>query len=98
MTFAHEGYRGFNGYGGDLVGQSMDSLKSMGVNAVAIVPYTFMRGIEAVDTLPIPEHYGAENDSAVRNSVREAHERGFRVMLKPQIWIRGHWPGAIDFA
>ena len=75
----------------------MDSLKSMGVNAVAIVPYTFMRGIEAVDTLPIPEHYGAENDSAVHNSVREAHERGFRVMLKPQIWIRGHWPGAIDF-
>ena len=98
MTFAHEGYRGYNGYGGDVVGLSLDSLKSLGVNAVAIVPYTFMRGIEAVDTLPIPDHYGAENDSAVQHSVREAHRRGFAVMLKPQIWIRGHWPGAIDFA
>ena len=98
MTFAHEGYRGYNGYGGDMVGLSMDSLTKLGINSVAIVPYTFMRGIEAADTLPIPDHYGAENDSAVRHSVREAHRRGLHVMLKPQIWIRGHWPGAIDFA
>ena len=98
MTFAHEGYRGHNGYGGDLVGPSMDSLKVMGVNAVAIVPYTFMRGEGVVDTFPIPDHYGAENDSAVLHSIRNAEARGLYVMLKPQIWVRGSWPGDIDFA
>ncbi|PPK86405.1 hypothetical protein CLV84_3331 [Neolewinella xylanilytica] len=98
MTFAHEGYRGHDGYGGDLVGPSMDSLKSLGVNAVAIVPYTFMRGMGPVDTFPIPDHYGAENDSAVLHSIRNAQARGLYVMLKPQIWVRGGWPGSIDFA
>ena len=98
MTFAHEGYRGHNGYGGDLVKPSLDSLKRMGVNAVSIVPYTFMRGAEAVDTLPIPDHYGSENDSAVRYSIRAARGIGLAVMLKPQIWVRGSWPGEIDFA
>ncbi|WP_157975898.1 glycoside hydrolase family 113 [Lewinella sp. IMCC34191] len=98
MTFAHEGYRGHNGYGGELAGLSLDSLKRLNVNAVAIVPYTFMRGMEPIDTLPIPEHYGAENDSAVLVSIRQARARGMQVMLKPQIWIRGSWPGEIDFS
>ena len=97
MTFAHEGYRGHNGYGGDLVGPSLDSLNRLGVNAVSIVPYTFMRGEGRVDSFPVPEHYGAENDSAVLGCIRKAHDRGLRIMLKPQIWVRGSWPGDIDF-
>ena len=98
MTFAHEGYRGHNGYGGDLVGPSMDSLNRLGANAISVVPYTFMRGEGRVDSLPIPEHYGAENDSAVLGCIRKAHDRGLQVMLKPQIWVRGSWPGDIDYA
>ncbi len=98
MTFAHEGYRGHNGYGGDLVGPSMDSLQQLNVNSVAIVPYTFMRGMEPIDQFPIPDHYGSENDSAVLHSIRQAQSRNLKVMLKPQIWIRGSWPGAIDYS
>ncbi|MGB3801077.1 MAG: hypothetical protein WA952_14770, partial [Lewinella sp.] len=75
MTFAHEGYRGHNGYGGDLVGPSLDSLKRLNVNAIAIIPYTFMRDMQPIDTLPIPEHYGSENDSAVLVSIRQAQAR-----------------------
>lgn len=97
MTFAHEGYRGHNGYGGDLVGPSLDSLTRLGVNSVSVVPYTFLRGEGRVDSFPVPEHYGAENDSAVLGCIRKAHERGLRVMLKPQIWVRGSWPGDIDY-
>ena len=97
MTFAHEGYRGHNGYGGDLVGPSLDSLMRLGVNSVAIVPYTFMRSANSIDSLPVPRHYGAENDSAVRISITQARARGLRVMLKPQIWVRQAWPGEIDF-
>ena len=29
-------------------------------------------------------------------SAKEAHSRGWSVLLKPQIWISGHWPGDID--
>ena len=97
MTFAHEGYRGHNGYGGNTVGPSLDSLQRMHVNAVSIVPYTFMRETDRLEELPVPDHYGAENDGAVRNCIRQAHERGLFVLLKPQIWVRGAWPGEIDF-
>ncbi|THH41542.1 hypothetical protein E4021_02815 [Neolewinella litorea] len=34
----------------------------------------------------------------MRTCIRAAHDRGLTVLLKPQIWIRGSWPGEIDFA
>lgn len=98
MTFAHEGYRVYNGYGGSTVAPSLDSLMSLNVNALAIVPYTFMRSAYEVEGLPVPDDVGAENDAAVTYSIRQAHLRDLSVMLKPQIWVGGSWPGAIDFA
>ncbi|NJB85274.1 hypothetical protein GGR26_001019 [Lewinella marina] len=97
MTFAHEGYRGNNGYGGATTGPSLDSLKGLNVNAVAIVPYTFMREMRPLDSLPIPDRVGSETDEAVIHCIRQAREQGFTVMLKPQIWVRGSWPGEIRF-
>ena len=99
MTFAHEGYRVHNGYGGEKIVPSLDSLATLNVNAIAIVPYSFMRDPNRVASLPISDDAGNENDWAVIRSVREAHRRGWTVMLKPQIWIGGgHWPGDVDFA
>ena len=98
MTFAHEGYDGYNGYGGTTVGPSLDSLLKLGVNALAIVPYTFMREHDKPVPLPIPQREGTERDVAVIHSIKEAHARGLAVMLKPQIWLGGgHWPGDIEF-
>ena len=98
MTFAHEGYDGVRGYDGPAIVPSLDSLSRLNANAVAIVPYTFMREPNVVAELPIPERRGMETDSAVLNAVAEAHRQGYKVMLKPQIWV-GHdsWPGDIAF-
>ena len=98
MTFAHEGYRIHNGYGGEKIKPSLDSLSKLHVNALAIVPYTFMRDPAKPTTLFIPSGAGQENDWATTCSVREANKRGWFSMLKPQIWIGGgHWPGDVDF-
>ena len=98
MTFAHEGYDGVHGYGGSASAASLDSLARLGVDALAIVPYTFMRAPDSPAALPIPQRLGTETDSAVAAAIRMAHARGWRVLLKPQIWMRDSWPGAIDFA
>ena len=98
MTFAHEGYRVYNGYGGSEVGPSLDSLISLRVNAVAIVPYSFMPGVDQPGDLPVPTDAGSENDAAVIYSIRQAHARRLAVLLKPQIWVRGAWPGEVTFA
>ena len=97
MTFAHEGYDGLTGYGGPSVGPSLDSLTRLDVDAVAIVPYTFMRDAHTPSALPIPDRLGAETDRAVRAAIDSAHARGLRVLLKPQIWVRDAWPGEIVF-
>lgn len=98
MTFAHEGYDGVRGYGGTTVAPSLDSLSKLNVNAIAIVPYTFMRDPGKPDKLPIPDRKGMETDAAILHSVKEAKKRGLSVMMKPQIWIgNGHWPGDVKF-
>ena len=98
MTFAHEGYRVYNGYGGTTVAPALDSLLRLAVNAVAIVPYTFMRDASTVGELPVPTSAQSENDGAVIYSVQQAHARGLTVLLKPQIWVGGGWPGDVTFA
>ena len=97
MTFAHEGYRVYNGYGGSEVAPSLDSLTTLNVNAIAIVPYTYMPAPDRVGDLPVPTGAGSENDGAVIYSIQQAHQRGLTVLLKPQIWVGGSWPGAVDF-
>lgn len=97
FTFAHEGYRVFNGYGGAQAAQSLDSMAFMQVNAVAIVPYSFMRSANQVRTIPIARQAGSENDEAVLYTHFSVQDRGWYSLLKPQIWLRGAWPGAIEF-
>ena len=98
MTFAHEGYDGRTGYDGESVYPSLDSLRRLHVDAVAIVPYTFQRRPDSAAALPIPTRRGMESDSAVAHVVRAAQARGMFVLIKPQIWLGGgHWPGDVDF-
>lgn len=97
MTFAHEGYDGVRGYGGGAADASLDSLARLGVDAIAVVPYSFLPSASTPGPLPIPERLGTETDAAVVATVRQAHARGWRVLLKPQIWVRDAWPGAVDF-
>ena len=98
MTFAHEGYRVYNGYGGSTVKQSLDHLARVNVNSLAVVPYTFQRDPAKANHLHIPYSAGGENDAATTYSLRQAKERGWFTLLKPQIWVgRNSWPGDINF-
>ena len=98
FTFAHEAYDGQRGYGGPTVYASLDSLLRLGTDAVAIVPYTWLRDPGTPRDFPVAERVGTERDEAVIHAVHAAHERGMRVLLKPQIWVGGgHWPGDIGF-
>lgn len=96
MTFAHEGYRIYNGYGGSTVSPALDALAEIEVNSIALVPYSFMRGPQSLAPIPVVTSAGAENDHATLASAKDAHHRGWSVLLKPQIWISGYWPGDID--
>ncbi len=98
FNFAHEGYRIYNGYGSQLAKQSLDRLQQIGTNAVAVVPYSFMRNPTQPTPLLIDHRAGGENDESVLFSHYEAKGMGMHTMLKPQIWLRRSWPGDIQMS
>ena len=99
FNFAHEGYQIFNGYGSKLAMQSLKEALKLGSNAVAIVPYSFLRNATVPSPIPVARFAGGENDEAVMGSCFHAKSLGMYTLLKPQIWLgRGQWPGDIEMS
>lgn len=98
FTFAHEGYRIYNGYGARQADTSLAMLRSLGANAVSIVPYSYLPSPRTPGPIPVVSGAGSENDEAVLYAHFAAQRRGLFTMLKPQIWISGSWPGEVSFA
>ncbi|GJM35714.1 MAG: hypothetical protein DHS20C18_47150 [Saprospiraceae bacterium] len=96
FNFAHEGYRIHNGYGSEEARNSLVSLERLGSNAIALVPYSYMSSAEVPVPLPLMHRAGSETDESVVASHAHAKALGMYTMLKPQIWMRGSWPGAIE--
>lgn len=96
FNFAHEGYAIYNGYGSQLAAGMLEEQFSLGANAVAIVPYSYMRSPGEPQPLSIMSRAGTENDESVIRDLVYARRLGLRTVLKPQIWMGGgHWPGDV---
>lgn len=97
FNFAHEGYQIYNGFGSTLANASMKDLKDINGNAIAVVPYTFMRKPTIPVPLQISTRAGGETDGAVINNIKQAKALNLMVTMKPQIWLSGgSWPGDIE--
>jgi len=96
FNFAHEGYSIYNGYISQEAEQSIEAICGMGGNTVAIIPYTGTRSTRTPTPLGFSERAGSENDESVILSMHYAQKRGMHVLLKPQIWVSGAWPGDIQ--
>ena len=97
FNFAHEGYRIYNGYGSALAHQSLQRLQDLNSNAIALVPYSYMRDPNIPTHIPIVEGPGMENDESTIFSHYHAKELGMNTLLKPQIWLGRSWPGDVSF-
>ncbi len=98
FNFAHEGYQIYNGYGSRMAQQSLQRVAALSASAVAIIPYTFMRDPKVASPIPIAQRAGQENDEATVRTHYDAQQLGVKTLLKPQIWLRGSWPGEIEMS
>ena len=96
MTFSHEGYNIYDGYGSKIGASSLEAIKSIYANAVAIVPYSGSRSIYSPAPFHFSEGAGGENDASVVCSHHSAKQLGLMTMLKPQLWFPGAWPGEVE--
>src|SRR4030081_2081500 len=82
------------GYHPEAAAAMLDRLCKDGVNAIALVPYGFCSRTEPV----IRFGGGWERAGLIEAITTAAHQRGVRVMLKPQLWAHGSFPGDLHFA
>lgn len=96
FNFAHQGYRVLDGYGSRLADAELRRIANLGATAVAVIPYTSMYSPSEPAPLRVAESPGGENDASIIHAARSAQAEGMRAIIKPQIWLRGSWPGDID--
>jgi len=81
-------------YGSDAAAGMLKKLPAHGINSIALVPYGFA-------SLKEPQVRGWntrwEGDAGVTQLARVAHSLGMKVLLKPQLWMRGGNPADINF-
>jgi len=82
-------------YASERCERMLDELRDYGVNAVALVPYGYSRRDQP--TVRFGGRRIWETDESVERLARLAHQRGLKVMLKPQIWVRGGYPGDLFY-
>lgn len=79
-------------YDSEAAAETLRRLPEFGINAVALVPYAGARLGSPELRFPL----GMEKDEGIRRISQAAHEAGLRVILKPQVWYRGSYPGEHD--
>jgi len=69
-----------------------------GAQWVAIIPYGMGRQGEPAIRFNVERQWWGEREDGVRAQIRMAHDAGLRVMLKPQLWIRGQFTGHMTYS
>lgn len=75
----------------------MAELVQVNSNWVALVPYAFMRNDSPEVIFGSNRQWWGERIEGIEESIDLAHKNGLKVMLKPQVWIRGAWVGDMDY-
>lgn len=71
----------------------MNTLNAINTNAVAIIPFAFSNQSDPGVYFNHERQWWGERTDGTAVLIRLAHEAGFEVMVKPQIWMRGDWIG-----
>lgn len=96
IAYSHDwSSRGANGYGSDADRAQLDRLKQHGVSWIAVMPYAVADGAAARSIMTTRGWVSGERDALVERTIRDARARGLRVVLKPHLWVRDSWPGAL---
>ncbi len=85
------------GYGSAASARAMDEAVASGATWVSLTPFGRVwnlrsEGIDRTFEAPFPE-----NRAAVLGAIRQAHDRGLRVLIVPHLWVEsGEWRALID--
>jgi hypothetical protein len=76
-------------YGTDRAVQGLDRMKGIGVNWIAVTPFSYQANVHK-PSIRFRDGWRDSLDVDVKN----AHARGIKVMVKPHIWSNQFWDGS----
>lgn len=105
VSFVHSWEQGgAQGYGSPASRKSLEELHTLGANWISVMPFGFVAALDA-DAVHFRHEGGAatrfhtagETDDRIYRQIADAHAQGFKVLLKPHLWVRqGSWCGSIN--
>ncbi len=76
----------------------MTDIQTVNANWIAVIPYGFCRVGSKDIMFDMQGQWWGERKEGAKETIRLAKAAGIKVMLKPQIWVPGSWPGGITFS
>lgn len=81
----------------EITADQMSSMKTVGAEWVAIIPYAFSGTNKPEVNFDYPRQWWGEKREGAAQTIKFAQKLGMKVMLKPHVWVRGQgWPGDYD--
>jgi hypothetical protein len=71
-------------------------LQKINANYVALIPYAYVKLNEPKVYFGNGRQYWGETIEGVGINIKQAHESGLKVMIKPQVWTQSGWIGDFD--
>src|SRR4249920_1237982 len=78
-------------YGSAPARRSLAELAALGVQEVALVVFLWQSGVD-------DDHIVLGDDAslpALAHAIRDAKASGLKVIIKPHVWVPGHWAGEV---
>ncbi|WKV13941.1 glycoside hydrolase family 113 [Marivirga harenae] len=77
---------------------SLQKIKAIGTNWVAIVPYAFCNAKTGEINFDHARQWWGEKPEGVIETIQMARSMGLKIMLKPHLWVGGQgWAGDLEF-
>lgn len=76
---------------------AMLEVRQSGADWIAVIPYGFTRPGEPRVHFDNDRQWWGERPEGTCETIRQAHQEGIQVMLKPQVYVPRSWTGAISF-
>ncbi len=76
----------------------MPAIQEVGADWIAVIPFAYTRlGEPTVHYNKQKWQWWGERPEGCEETILKAQATGIKIMLKPQVYIPGSWPGGLDF-
>lgn len=77
----------------------MEAINTIGADWIAVIPIAYTRkGKSEVLYNQSDWQWWGERPEGVEKTIDLAKENGLKILLKPQVYVPGSWPGGLDYA